>query len=74
MILEHKAIDADNEETFRTRLNAASKQGWVLSSQFGVSMVVDPKTDKVIKCFHIMVSKALPEKPLKAVKTPTNVN
>ncbi len=70
MILEHKVIDATNEKDFRDKLNAASKKGWVLSSQFQISMVLD-KDNIPIKCYHIMVSKKVEEKGLRSVKDKT---
>lgn len=70
MILEHKVIDATNEKDFRDKLNAASKKGWVLSSQFQISMALD-SSNNLVKCYHIMVSKKVEEKGLKAVKDKT---
>jgi len=77
IVLEHKVIQDDNEGGFIKKINAASKSGWVLSSQFQISMTTytdDRGKNVVVKCFHVMLSKKVEEKALKAVKTDKNVN
>jgi len=75
-LLEHKVIEGSTKEEYEKNLKEATEKGFVLSSQFGVSMasvtIRDENgihsEDKLVMCYHIMVSKIIKEKAKTAPK------